>query len=201
MGSNPTKKNEVFLSKNIAEYLDQYSAKLFEVLKNVSKTALDQAFQLLQQASKDRKRIYVAGNGGSAAISDHLCCDWVKGTHVAGAPALRVHSLVSNTPFLTALVNDYGQERSLAFQIETFGDAGDILVLISSSGNSSNIVAAAHAAKAKKMRIIGLSGFDGGELSRLADVSLHVAVNNYGITEDAHQALMHVIAQYLASVR
>jgi phosphoheptose isomerase len=146
-------------------------------------------------------RVYVAGNGGSASIANHLTCDWMKGTHVTGKPALKVHSLGSNGTLLTAIANDFGFEESFAHQVELLGEAGDLLVLISSSGNSANIVRALEVARLKRMKIIGLTGFTGGKLKELCDVSLHVPVHNYGIVEDTHQSLMHCLAQFLEKSR
>src|SRR5205807_2169508 len=106
--------------------------------------------QLLLKTRSAGARIFVAGNGGSAAISDHLCCDWQKGVHVADHAGLHVHSLVSSTGLLTAIANDFGYDKSFSFQLELAGlKPEDIVVLISSSGNSPNIVAAAELAKSR----------------------------------------------------
>lgn len=185
----------------VTEYLGGYAESLREALLKVSRADLEKAFAAVERVIASSRRVYVAGNGGSAAIGDHLCCDWMKGTYVAGKPTLKVHSLVSNTSLLTAIGNDFGYEKSYSAQLEMMGEKGDVAVLISSSGNSPNILAAAEAAHKKGMVVIGMSGFTGGKLKEISDVSLHVPVNNYGLAEDAHQALMHVITQFLNKTR
>lgn len=142
-------------------------------------------------------RIYVAGNGGSASISDHLCCDFTKGTYSPESPGIKTYSLVSNTAMLTALANDFSYEDSLSKQIEMYATPTDLLILISSSGNSVNVVRACQAAQAKWMKVIALTGFNGGKLAQICDVNLHVPSTNYGIVEDTHQSLMHIMSQLL----
>lgn len=198
---DPRFKNDLPEAGNVAEYLAAYAEQLRDGLKSVPAQALEDAFGLLQDVLANNRRVYVAGNGGSAAIADHLCCDFSKGTYIHNKPALRVQSFVASNALLTALGNDYGYEKTLDTQVEMFGEKNDVMILISSSGNSPNIVRAAEAARAKGMKVIGLSGFSGGKLRELSHVSLYVPVNNYGIVEDAHQCLMHVLAQYLAKAR
>jgi D-sedoheptulose 7-phosphate isomerase len=198
---DPRYRNELAQSTNLADYAAEYARRLQSAFSAVEPEALQKAFDALAHAARTGAHIYVAGNGGSAAIADHLCCDWMKGTAVPTMPAVKVHSLVCNTALLTALTNDFGYEDALARQIGMLGEEGDLLVLISSSGNSSNIERAAVAASKKKMKIIGLCGFSGGKLKKLSDICLYTPANNYGIVEDAHQMLMHVLAQALAQLR
>jgi len=124
-------------------------------------------------------------------------CDWVKGTFTPSHRPIHVHSLVSDTALLTACANDFGYEASFSRQLEMQAQPGDILICISSSGNSANILAVLRKARAMQLKTIALTGFSGGESMQLADISLHVAVHNYGIVEDCHQILMHNIAQYI----
>ena len=134
-------------------------------------------------------RIFAAGNGGSAAISEHLSCDWQKGVHVAGKACLKVHCLTSNTSLFTAIANDYGYDKSFAFQLELAElEKRDVVLLISSSGNSENVVQAMRFAKEKGCKVIGMSGFSGGKLKAESDISLHVPFDNYGLVEDGHRA-------------
>jgi phosphoheptose isomerase len=116
-------------------------------------------------------------------------------------PAIDATSLTANMANYSAIANDFGFEQVFAKQIRMVGKAGDVLVAISSSGNSPNIVLGVEAARAQGLRTIGLSGFSGGALRRSVDVSLHVDVANYGVVEDAHQAVIHVLAQFIASRR
>ena len=198
--ADPRTKNKLFsFERGVKGYLSEYLSALSQALAAVPAEALDGALARLEACVRDGRRIYVCGNGGSAAIADHLCCDWTKGTFVAGRPPLRTHSLAANGALLTAIANDYGYEQSFATQLNLLGEAGDCLVAISSSGNSPNIVAAVRAARAAGIFVIGFSGFDGGALAREADLSLHVPFANYGLVEDGHQAIMHALAQCLAA--
>ncbi|MBI4405542.1 MAG: SIS domain-containing protein [Deltaproteobacteria bacterium] len=195
--NDPRARNKVPEANTVSGYLTGYCEMLASALRSVSSDRLEKAFQAIKEASTRGAKIYVAGNGGSSAIASHLCCDWMKGTHIKGKKALKVHSLTENVSLLTALANDFGYEHCLSEQIEILCQPGDLVILISSSGNSTNIVKAAETARGKKATLISLTGFKGGAVSQMADISLHVPVENYGIAEDAHQVLMHVLAQFL----
>lgn len=195
--ADPRRKNRTFSAKAAKAYLLEYVESLACALEAIPADSLDAAVDLLESAMREGRRIYVCGNGGSAAIADHLCCDWTKGSKVAGIDALRTHSLASNAALFTAVANDFGYERSFSAQVEFFGQSGDVLAAISSSGNSPNVIGAVEAAKAKGMRVLGFSGFEGGALARLSDISLHVPFANYGLVEDGHQIMMHVLSQFL----
>ncbi len=197
MKADPRSKNKTFSMESPMAYLKEYVSALEQTIRKVPAAPLQDAINLLEATIKASRRIYVCGNGGSAAIADHLCCDWTKGTKVVGQPALKTHSLTANGAMMTALANDFGFEDTFSAQVEMYGEAGDVLVAISSSGNSPNIAKAAEAARARGMKVIGLSGFSGGKLSELADISLHTPFDNYGLVEDCHQMLMHVLSQYL----
>jgi phosphoheptose isomerase len=198
---DPRSKNIWFDHSSIGAYLDGYRKALFDALGSVESHALTHASQLIETTAQANKHVYAIGNGGSSSIADHLCCDWTKGTHTHDSPTIRTHSLSANGALFTAVANDFGYDNSFARQIEFYGSEGDLLIAISSSGNSENILRAVQEAKRRGMKTIGLSGFTGGRLRTEADVSLHVNVPNYGLVEDAHQALMHVIAQYIVSHR
>ena len=201
MPSDPRFRNKVFDSGSIGAYADAYVSALSEALRAVDKVALKEAVALIETAGLSGAHIYAIGNGGSAAIADHLCCDWTKGTHVKGKRTIACTSLTANVPLYSAIANDFGFDKVFTTQVEFFGSAGDILVAISSSGNSPNIVQAVETARVMRMKSIGLSGFSGGTLAKSCDVSLHVPADNYGIVEDAHQALMHIMAQFMAHRR
>ncbi|HEV7991805.1 MAG TPA: SIS domain-containing protein [Gemmatimonadaceae bacterium] len=198
---DPRFKNAVFAAPTWKGYVRQYAHDLEQALEQVSDSALDEASRVIGSAVSAGRRIFVAGNGGSAAIADHLCCDWTKGTHSEGLPPLRTHSLASNVALLTAIANDFGYDAVFSRQLEMLGSAGDVLLLISSSGNSPNVVAAAESAKAMGITTIGLTGFSGGALAARADISLHVPYANYGLVEDCHQILMHTFGQLFARDR
>jgi phosphoheptose isomerase len=178
-----------------------YADGLRSALTSVDAQSLTAAIDLISRTAAENNKILVAGNGGSAAIADHLCCDMSKGTHTAGHAPIITQSLSANGSLLTAISNDFGYAVSFAKQIEILGRPGDLLIAISSSGNSENIINAVRLAKQSGLKSIGLSGFSGGALNGLCDVSLHVDFYNYGVVEDAHEALMHVMAQVIVRRR
>ena len=193
--------NQTFSSLNIKSYLNDYVTNLQQVLAQVDTNQFEKVLKTLAEVTASAKKIYVCGNGGSAAIADHLCCDWSKGTHFKNLPSLKTQSLTANTALLTACANDFGFDKSFSQQLELFAEKGDVLVAISSSGNSENILQAVYKAKEKSMTCIGLTGFSGGQLKSACDLSLHIPFANYGLVEDAHQILMHVLAQFFTLQR
>jgi D-sedoheptulose 7-phosphate isomerase len=201
MKNDPRHRNQKFDGSSICAYLTTYADTLRSALHGVNADALDRARALIEEAAVKKRRIFAIGNGGSAAIADHLSCDLIKGTHTSEHPIIDTLSMSSNVALYSAIANDYGFEQVFATQVSFLGQAGDVLVAISSSGNSANILLAVEAAHAAGMSTIGLSGFSGGKLKEAVQVSVHVAANNYGVVEDAHQAIMHIIAQFIAGKR
>lgn len=198
---DPSRKNQVFDTHSLEAFFKGYCESLQKALANTDTTALGRVCEIIETAGKNGAHIYAIGNGGSAAIADHLCCDWTKSTDAEGQKPIATHSLSSNVPLYSAIANDFGFDSVFSRQISYFGKPGDVLLAISSSGNSANIIQAVEQARTIGMRVIGLTGFSGGRLKDLSDVCLHVAVANYGVVEDAHQALMHVIAQFITAKR
>ena len=194
---DPRRFNRQFNLESIGAHVKDYADALHGALLSIDLHQLDLAVAEIESARVRRARLWVAGNGGSAAIADHLLCDWVKGTFTASHAPIHVHSLVSNTALLTACANDFGYDASFERQIEMQAQPGDLFVCISSSGNSANILAALRKASSLGMKTIAFTGFSGGESAQLADIHLHVAAHNYGVVEDCHQILMHNIAQYI----
>lgn len=201
MTEDPRHRHLTFAGRTVADYLEAYADAVHAGLVGMDTAALERARAALCAATKAGRRVYSIGNGGSSAIADHLCCDFTKGTSHHACPPIRTQSLSANVPLYSALANDHAFAEVFSRQIDFYCDAGDVLVAISSSGASPNILNAVTAAQAKGVTVIGLSGFSGGELSRTADVSLHVDAFNYGVVEDCHQSLMHVLAQFIAKER
>jgi len=128
-------------------------------------------------------------------------CDHVKGVRNGTDLAPRVHSLSSNVELITAIANDLGYENVFVYQLQSQAEPGDVLVAVSSSGRSANIVQALTWASDHDLRTIAVTGFDGGAARRVAEVSIHVECTNYGVVEDLHQAVMHSLAQYVRHSR
>lgn len=178
-----------------------YFERFARALASVDLGDMRRAGELLLERVDARRAVFACGNGGSAAIANHLACDLLKGARNRSRVRPRVHSLSANVELLTALVNDMEPREAFAYQLESLADPADLLIVVSSSGASPNIVRALQAAKAMGLATLAMTGFGGGEARRLADVALHVDSDNYGVVEDAHQALMHVLAQYVRHAR
>lgn len=198
---DPRHRNRLFDRSSVGSYLRGYAAGLQAALAAVDDAALTRAHAAIEAAAAAGRHIFSIGNGGSAAIAEHLCCDWTKGTHAPGHPVIRTTALTANMALYSAIANDFGFEHVFSRQIALLAREGDVLVAISSSGNSPNIIAAVDAARAAGITTIGLSGFSGGKLHERADISIHIDTDNYGVVEDAHQAVMHVLAQFMAGER
>ena len=130
-------------------------------------------------------------------MANHLACDHLKGGQTDTDLQPRVTSLSSNLSLISAIANDIGFDEIFSYQLRTLGDAGDVLISISASGDSDNVVRAVEWAKQNGLATIALTGFSGGRSGQLADIHLHVEGDNYGIVEDVHQSVMHILAQYL----
>lgn len=198
MNQDPRSQNQFFEVTDISRYIKEYASLVFYSLYKIDAKEIDAAKDALHFSRTKGGRIFVAGNGGSSAIADHLVCDLVKGTHIDGKDSLKVQSLNGSTALFTAIGNDFGYEHTFEFQLKTFDiTSKDVVILISSSGNSQNIIRAANYAREKRCTVIAMTGFSGGELNKMHDIiKLHIPANNYGIVEDCHQALMHILAQW-----
>jgi phosphoheptose isomerase len=186
---------------DIAAYGEAYFARLKEAAASVDRVKLAEAGRLLEAAYGRGAMVYVCGNGGSAAIANHLVCDHVKGVQTDTDLKPRVVSLSANIETITAIANDIAFADVFVYQLRSLAKKGDVLITVSSSGDSENVVRAAEWARANGIEVVAMTGFDGGRTARLADVNLHVKGDNYGMVEDTHQSLMHILAQYLRQKR
>ncbi len=179
------------------EYAARYFAAMREAMAKIDLSSIAKAATLLGQIYDRGGRVFCIGNGGSASISDHLMCDHMKGVRTGTDRRPNVCSLASNSAMITAIGNDMSFEKIFVYQLESMAKAGDGLIAISSSGNSPNIIAALEWAKREKVSTITLTGFQGGKARDLSDANVYVPVENYGISEDLHQSVMHILAQFL----
>lgn len=173
------------------------------LLERVDGQRVERVAQRLRRARDEGATIYVAGNGGSASTAAHFVNDLGKATKRSGRMPVRVMGLADNVPWLTALGNDEGYERVFAGQLENFAKPGDVLVVISASGNSTNLVRAVDLAKARGVSTIGLLGFDGGVLKAMTDEAIHIPTEKgaYEVVEDCHHAVCHALARCLIEDR
>ena len=184
-----------------AWYFDAYVEEAARAAASVEPAALDKAAAILLEVYTRGAAAFACGNGGSAAIANHLQCDHLKAIRTKTDLTPRVVSLSTNMELLTAIANDMAYEEVFAYQLQSQALAGDVLIAISSSGRSPNIVRAVNWARDHDLRTIALTGFDGGDAGRMAEVSIHVDSANYGIVEDLHQTIMHALAQYIRQSR
>jgi D-sedoheptulose 7-phosphate isomerase len=181
------------------ESATRYLNNLATVLGLVPREPLAVAIDLLLEARSTGRRVFVMGNGGSAATASHFVCDLIKTARVPGLRPLRVCALTDNTPLLTAWANDASYECVFAEQVTALAEPDDLIIAISASGNSPNILAALQAATAQGARTIGLVGFDGGRALGLVEVAIHVPCHDYGLVEDAHAAIGHALTVAIRS--
>lgn len=178
-------------------YAADYMAEMSRAAAAMQIASFDKAANLLLDAISRDKTIFACGNGGSAAISNHLLCDFAKGIQNDTALRPKIVSLSSHIELITAIGNDLSYDEVFHFQLRTAARPGDALITISSSGNSENIVRTIAWAKDNDVASVALTGFDGGRSASLADANIHVPSNNYGVVEDLHQSCMHILAQFI----
>ena len=181
------------LTDFIAGYIDEMQ----KGYQSIDVAKLGEVVNVLDSAIKRNATIYTCGNGGSSAISEHFVCDFLKGASTGTSVQPIVHSLSSNTATITAVANDITYDDIFSFQLERYGKEGDILLCVSSSGNSPNILKVLSMAKSKKIKTISFVGFLGGGAKDMSDNCIHIPNKNYGVVEDVHHSLMHMLAQYI----
>jgi D-sedoheptulose 7-phosphate isomerase len=182
---------------NISNFSKDYISILSDTLHKVDFNSLSKIVSLIEKKIKNKKTLYVCGNGGSAAISNHFVCDYLKYMKTDNNLCPKIFSLSSSNELLTAISNDISYDKIFSYQLKVLASSGDILLVISSSGNSKNLIEVIKAAKKMKIKIISFTGFDGGIIKRISDYNLHFNYKNYGISEDLHHISMHLICQYI----
>lgn len=184
------------------EYIKDFSNKAIEVIKNLPQEEIAKALNVMQGAYERGGRIYIFGNGGSWAIAGHWVTDFNKTifSHHLGKHSrrFRVSRIPATEEELTAWANDVGYDMVFAGPLKNVLEDSDVVIAISSSGNSPNIIKAVEVAKERKVPIIGLSGFDGGKLNELADVKILVLTpkGEYELVETTHDTIMHLMTRY-----
>jgi D-sedoheptulose 7-phosphate isomerase len=175
-------------------FLKEYISKQKHTLDTIPLDRVCAIVDLFKDALENDKQIFVLGNGGSAANASHFVTDLGKGSSDKTYRRFRCLSLNDNTPWITALGNDYSYDDIFARQLMNFARQGDILFLMSVSGNSPNLLSAASWAKQNNMRVIALVGAKKGKLADVADITAIVNDDHYGRVEDAHMGICHMIA-------
>lgn len=185
-----------------SEYFRSYSKYLFHLLANLDFNVIEKVTNIIIECSQRGGTVFFAGNGGSAASASHFATDFSHGIKLGERPLINTVSLTDNVALLTAISNDHGYENVFVNQMQSLFHKGDLLVAISASGNSPNVIKAVNLAKEKGGITIGLTGFDGGKLSEICDYVIHVETEKgkYGPVEDIHIVLDHMISSYLGLV-
>lgn len=185
-------------TKDPVAFAGAYLEYLNSVLKGIDTAEIGRFIQTLLDARERGATIYFIGNGGSAATASHFANDLAIGTNSYDKP-FRVISLTDNQAIITALGNDFGYEEIFARQLRVLGVAGDVVVGISASGNSPNLIRTFEYAKSAGIKTVAITAFDGGKMKQIADECVHVptAPKEYGPAEDAHMVLDHLVGAYL----
>ena len=185
-------------TKDPVAFAGAYLEYLSNVLKGIDTETIARFIQTLLNARERGATIYFIGNGGSAATASHFANDLAIGTNSYSKP-FRVISLTDNQAIITALGNDFGYEEIFVRQLRVLATPGDVVVGISASGNSTNLIRAFDYARAAKIKTVAITAFDGGQMKQMADECIHVptAQKEYGPAEDAHMILDHLIGAYL----
>jgi len=182
--------------KEIKKYIELE----IEVLNKLDLTQIDAALNLLNETRLRKGCIYICGNGGSAATASHFQNDFNKGVSECIEIPFRFHCLNDNVATIMAIANDISYDEIFRFQLRGIIEPGDILVAISGSGNSSNVINAVEYAKSQGVSVIGMTGYLGGKLRKMSDISLHVPVNSMQVTEDIHMVFDHLMMSVLLKV-
>lgn len=178
-----------------------YFSTVQQLLDEVPFEAVDAVVEALMTANLAGKTVYICGNGGSAATASHFGCDLAKRTITPGQPRFRVVSLTDNVAIMTALGNDIGYEVIFAEQLLPLVREGDVVIGISGSGNSRNVLNAMDVARKAGAITVGFSGYDGGKLKGMVDLSVHIPSFNMAMVEDVHLMLEHAICERLLAQR
>jgi len=187
-----------FFSKNIVNFSKAYLDYLSDVLRKIDLKEIEYFIDVLIDARERGATVYFIGNGGSAATASHFANDLAVGTNSYEKP-LRAVSLTDNQAIITAIGNDFGYGEVFVRQLRVLGKSEDVVVGISASGNSVNIINAFEFAKAANIKSVAITAFDGGKMKMIADLGIHVPTESkeYGPAEDAHMILDHLIGAYL----
>jgi len=174
-----------------------YQQRLTEAINQIPLSAVEKLAQALLHAWQSNTQVFLFGNGGSAANANHLANDFIYGISKQLGRALRVNSLSANTAVITCLANDEGYEHIYAHQLGVLANPGDLIIALSGSGNSPNILRALEACKEQTLRSFAVLGYQGGKAKTLATDPIHTPVNDMQISEDLQLVVGHMAMQWL----
>lgn len=178
---------------SLKDYFDQES----ELASQLDLVSVEKIIAVFERARAEGRRVFVFGNGGSAATASHFACDLGKGTIQPNLPRFKIICLNDNMPTLTAYGNDVGYDVVFSEPLITLSEYGDIAMTFSASGNSPNVVKAMQVARERGLVTVGLTGFEGGKLKNVVDIHVNIPSQSYGIVEDLHLAISHAVCEML----
>ena len=180
-----------------SEIIEKYLSEVDATLQRLPLDKIRQVVELIEEARSKAKRVFTFGNGGSAATASHFAADLATGAICPGKPRIKAIALTDNVPLLTAWANDTAYENVFAEQLENLVESGDVVIGISGSGNSANVLNGMKIARVKGATTVGFTGFDGGKLKELVDIAVIVPSYNMEQVEDVHLLFGHVITTCL----
>jgi D-sedoheptulose 7-phosphate isomerase len=180
--------------------INSYLTELEQMLRDVSQAHLQDILSLLEETYRNGHRIFIMGNGGSAATASHFALDLAKNTIMQGAPRLKAISLTDHVPLITAWSNDTAYEHIFEEQLANMIEPGDLVIGISTSGNSPNVINALNLAKKSCATTVGLLGAEGGLIKNIVDSYVLAPGQNIEQEEDAHMILTHIITRHMREV-
>ena len=179
--------------------IEAYLSQLKNTIDLLSVESINELMKILVKAKNENKTIFIMGNGGSASTASHFVCDFNKGLSFEGQKRFKVFCLNDNIPSMMAYANDLSYEEIFVGQLQNFFNEGDIVIGISGSGNSKNVISAINYANEKGGITIGLTGYDGGKLFKIAKHNVNIPINDMQITEDLHMVLDHCMMKVLSN--
>jgi D-sedoheptulose 7-phosphate isomerase len=177
-------------------YIDSYIASLTDTIARLPTEPICRLGAALLRAYRNDKQVFTLGNGGSSSTASHMAADLAKNTIGPNMRRFRIASLNENAAIVTALANDLGYEHVFSEQLIDQIGPGDVLIAVSASGNSPNVIKAIRYARGESAEVVGVLGFDGGQAAKLADHAIIVPSDNYGIVEDVHLMINHMLVEY-----
>ncbi len=181
----------------VQEYYEKYTEELNEALKGLDKAEIQKLWEKMEEIRLSGGKIFVLGNGGSAAAASHWICDFSKGINTESSRRLKIYSLADNLSVATALGNDFSYDEIFSEQLKNVLTKEDLVISLSVSGSSSNLVNAHLYAKEKGAFTAAIIGDYHGKLEQVSDLVITVPSRNYGIVEDIHMTIDHVVSQYM----
>ena len=173
-------------------YFKKYNKTIYELINNVNSKLIEQSVKLIQKSIHKKSKVYIVGNGGSASIASHVSVDFAKTTRIPSAT-------FNNSNLITCFANDYGYENWVLEAIKAYTNKNDLIILISSSGTSNNIVNAAKYCKSNKINLITFSGFNkDNPLSKLGNINFHIDSNKYNYIEMSHHIILLTLVDIFA---